>query len=55
MQRAFGLDVLACPCCGGRLRLVATISDPRVAEFQNRLDYPPVDSAMARHPSGARK
>ena len=32
MQRAFRLDVLACPRCGGRLRLIATISDPRVAE-----------------------
>jgi hypothetical protein len=32
MQRAFGLDVLACPRGGGRLRLIATISDPRVAE-----------------------
>jgi len=27
----------------------------RIAEFENRLDYPPVDSAVARHPSGARK
>jgi hypothetical protein len=25
MQRAFGLDVLACPRCGGRLRLIALI------------------------------
>jgi uncharacterized protein YbaR (Trm112 family) len=25
MRRAFGFDVLACPRCGGRLRLVATI------------------------------
>jgi hypothetical protein len=32
VQRAFGLDVLACPHGGGRLRLIATISDPRVAE-----------------------
>jgi len=32
MQRAFGLDGLACPYCGGRLRLIATIFDPRVAE-----------------------
>jgi len=32
MQRAFGLDVLACPRCGGRLRLIATISDPPVVE-----------------------
>ncbi len=32
MERAFGLDVLACPRCGGRLRLLASISDPRVVE-----------------------
>jgi len=30
MQRSFGFDVLACPRCGGRLRLIALIDDPRV-------------------------
>jgi len=30
MRRAFDLDVLACPRCGGRLRLLATIDDPQV-------------------------
>lgn len=30
MRRAFGLDVLACPRCGGRMRLIATIEDPLV-------------------------
>jgi uncharacterized protein YbaR (Trm112 family) len=30
MRRAFDLDVLVCPRCGGRLRLVATIEDPVV-------------------------
>ncbi len=30
LRRTFGLDVLACADCGGRLRLVATIADPRV-------------------------
>jgi hypothetical protein len=30
MRRAFELDVLACPRCGGRMRLIATIEDPRV-------------------------
>ena len=30
MRRAFQLDVLACPRCGGRMRLIATIEDPRV-------------------------
>ena len=29
MRRAFDLDVQACPACGGRLRLIATILDPR--------------------------
>lgn len=28
MRRAFDVDVLACPRCGGRLRLLATIEDP---------------------------
>lgn len=30
MQRSFGFDVLACPRCGGRLRLIALIDNPRV-------------------------
>jgi hypothetical protein len=30
MHRAFALDVLACPRCGGRLRLIATVHDPGV-------------------------
>src|SRR5215475_992330 len=27
MHRAFGIDVLACAQCGGRLRLIATLQD----------------------------
>ncbi|MDO8474600.1 MAG: transposase [Candidatus Rokubacteria bacterium] len=30
MRRVFDLDVLACPQCGGRLRLIATVEDPAV-------------------------
>jgi hypothetical protein len=30
MRRAFGFDVLACPRCGGRLRLVALIDEAAV-------------------------
>ena len=30
MHRAFAIDVLACPHCGGRLRLIATLHDPSV-------------------------
>ena len=28
MRRAFDIDVLACPRCDGRLRLIATVEDP---------------------------
>ena len=30
MRRSLGLDVLACPRCGGRLTLIALIDDPAV-------------------------
>jgi hypothetical protein len=30
MHRAFAVDVLACPHCGGRLRLIATLHGPAV-------------------------
>jgi len=30
MRRAVGIDGLACPRCGGRLRLIATVEDPAV-------------------------
>jgi hypothetical protein len=30
MQRAFAIDVLTCPHCGGRLRLIATLHDATV-------------------------
>jgi hypothetical protein len=32
MRRTFGLDVLACPRCGGRLRLVALIDQAPVIQ-----------------------
>ena len=31
-NRSFGLDVLACPRCGGRLRLIALIDEAAVIE-----------------------
>jgi hypothetical protein len=30
MRRTFGFDVLACPRCGGRLRLIALIEDASI-------------------------
>lgn len=32
LYRALGIDVLACPHCGGRLRLIATVEDPGVVD-----------------------
>ena len=32
MRRSLGLYVLACPRCGGRLRLIALIEDPPVIQ-----------------------
>ncbi len=30
MRRVFAIDVLQCPTCGGRMRVIAAIEDPRV-------------------------
>ncbi|MEP6906056.1 MAG: transposase, partial [Gemmatimonadales bacterium] len=32
MRRTFGVDVLACPRCGGRLRLVALLEQAAVVQ-----------------------
>ena len=41
MRRSLGLDVLACPRCGGRLTLIALIEDPAVIErFLRHLGLP---------------
>jgi len=32
MRRAFDIDVLRCPRCAGRMRLLATIDDPLVIQ-----------------------
>jgi hypothetical protein len=31
MKRTWGIDVLCCPGCGGRMEIVAVIDDPAVA------------------------
>ena len=33
-RRSFALDILACPDCGGRLRLLATIEDTPARGFR---------------------
>lgn len=52
MQRAFGIDVLACPNCGGRMKLLAVILSPAVVRriLQHLglpTDPPPVTAARA--------
>ena len=47
MRRSYGLDVLACPRCGGRLRLVALIDDRSVIErILRHLGFPTELPAM---------
>jgi hypothetical protein len=41
LQRCFSIDVLACPACGGRLRLVAMVTEPRsIRRFLRGLGEP---------------
>jgi len=59
MRRAFGLDVLACPRCGGRLRLIAILEEPAVvAKILAHLDRsssadPPGPAPPAERAAGA--
>jgi hypothetical protein len=49
MRRTFGIDVLACPGCGGRLRLIALIDQPAViARVLTHLGLPTQVPAAAR-------
>jgi uncharacterized protein YbaR (Trm112 family) len=56
MHRAFGIDVLACPQCGGRLRLIATLHDPAVirkilAHCHRECKNPHLEELNFPHPS----
>jgi len=48
MRRTFGIDVLACPGCGGRLRLLALIEQARVVERILRHLGRPTDRPVPR-------
>ena len=48
MRRSLGLDVLACPRCGGRLRLIALVEDPSVIQRILRHCGLPTDVPEAR-------
>jgi hypothetical protein len=48
MRRSLGLDVLACPRCGGRLTLIALIDDPAVIRRMLQHLGPPTEVPEAR-------
>jgi hypothetical protein len=53
MKRAFAIDVLRCPRCGGRLKLIATIADPAVIRKileHLKLEARPPEPQPARSP-----
>jgi hypothetical protein len=50
MRRTFGIDVLDCPRCGGRLRLLALIDHARVVERILRHLGLPTDRPEPRPP-----
>jgi len=48
MRRTFGIDVLECEHCGGRLRLLATIEAPAtIAVILNHLGLPSEKPTLA--------
>ena len=52
MERTFGFDVLACPRCGGRLRLIALIQEAAVIERILRHLGLPTETLAARPARG---
>ena len=50
MRRTFGLDVLACPNCGGRMKLIALIEKPSVIKKILMHLNLPTDLPRARPP-----
>ena len=55
MHRAFAIDVLACPHCGGWLRLIATLHDPAVIRKILEHLAPPIRGRVLARPSRARR
>lgn len=53
MRRVFEIDVLACPRCGGRMRVLATLEEPRVVQKILRHVGLPAEPVAARPPPAA--
>ena len=55
LRRTYGVDALRCPKCAGRLRVMATITDPGVVKkilAHLHLPTEPLPRARARDPTG---
>jgi hypothetical protein len=55
LRRVYKIDVLLCPSCGGRMRVIAFLSDPKVVrQILDHLELPssPLPRAPARDPPG---
>jgi len=58
LRRTYGVDALRCPRCAGRMRVMATITDPSVVKkILAHLDMPtePLPRARARDPTGQQR
>jgi hypothetical protein len=54
LRRVFAVDVLACPSCGGRMRVIATIDDPEVVQrILTHLDLAAGEEALGPWPQRA--
>jgi hypothetical protein len=41
LKRTFGFDVLTCPCCSGRMKLLALVTDPKsIARYLRGIGEP---------------
>jgi len=55
LKRVFEVDALRCPACGGRMRLIAAITDPSVArQILECLALPPRAPSLAPTNEGVR-
>ena len=59
LKRVFRIDIESCECCGGKVRIIASVEDPAVigkilAHLEHRLQVRevPANAAAANRPRG---
>ena len=51
LKRVFGIDIKTCPACGGAVRIIACIEDPKViAKILSHLDAKAPEPGSSRLP-----